>query len=689
MPQVELYINNKLLDLQGDESIEVDYAIFDINKIGSRGGARSYEFELPKTNRNKEVLENPEIINNLSPLPYSRMGAIALVDGVDMLIRFAEIQSVKDFYRVRLYGANVAFYEIVKDLYLKDLSNVCDYQHHWIYNNVVNSRANTSGYIYPLIDWHTDSPNAWISDTLRQIEVSMMLPCLFVEELIQKIIEDSEYEYVNNDPSDEIMLLPCSVKPNRKANDDLYEGTFSNSIDYQLQLSPDEALFSEFWYLGWDEIIGGCGSYWNSFLFFNNPGATTEIHFGNKISFKAVWSVTIENTSPAPFNSSIVISTDRATSYDPTKRNSNNYYEEFFTLQAGATVTLSGERNLITDSVSGLITNSHYVAIWIAGVFKNFGDLYINQKGTSSLDLSDVQVLKEDSVVYSDFAVAAGGLSTYITVGGMWDIKQMDLVKQYCLLLGLIIVVDDINKKIIFNKFDKILANISSAVDWSDKLDESEDPEIVFIGGSYGQNSNFTWESDDPEAKPAGTDGTILIDNKNLEKDVDVVEMDYASSYFKTLLNGLDIPTIPVYSGGTPQNDLTQRILYLKKYTSSELDPVGDLTYYRTGTLIPNLVVSSDIPIAWFINKGQENNLGFANNILESRYAALSTIIPRFKNIKLLVRLNASDISQLDFLKPVWIQKYEAYFYLSAIKGFSYTESKSTLVELVKLNING
>ena len=97
---VQLYINNQLCDLKGDESIEVDYSIFDISKIGSRGGARSYEFQLPKTNNNKLILENPEIVNNLSIIPYSRLDARVFVEGVDVLIRFAEVSKVKDAYKI-------------------------------------------------------------------------------------------------------------------------------------------------------------------------------------------------------------------------------------------------------------------------------------------------------------------------------------------------------------------------------------------------------------------------------------------------------------------------------------------------------------------------------------------------------------------------------------------------------------
>jgi len=685
MPDVKLYINNQLCDLVGDESIEVDYTIFDITKIGSRGGARSYEFNLPKTNRNKAILENPEMVNNLSAVVYDRNPAIVLVDGVDMLIRFAEVTSVKNFYAIRLYGGNSGFYDIIRDLYLKDLSNICDYQHYWSYDNVVNSRHNTSGYIYPLVDWHTDSPNSYISDIAREIEVSAMLPALFFEQVIQKTIEDAGYVYVNNAPADEVLLLPCSVTPKRKANAALYEGKLSNSETFFLQDPVDGGLFSYFWGLGFDTIVGGCSNFWSAFL--NPPFPTFIIYYGNKISFKVEWNITIINTSPNDFNNiTLVMSTDVGTTILPSARNSNNYYEEVFSCPAGQEVNLQGSVTLITDSRAGLQFDINYFRCWIGGLYKNYASLIIQQKAGSSVVISDVQVLQENPNV---FYLDTPNIDSYITVGGMWDYKQIEVIKNYCLLLGLMLIVDEVGKRIIFEKFDKVLSNLSLAYDWSNIIDESEEAEIVFLGATYGQESNFIWKSDEPEAKPAGTDGTIHIDNKNLKTSVDVVVMDYASSYSKILLDRMQVPTIPIFTSGVAEGDLTPRVLYHKKYTGAELTPSGDLTYYRSGTLIPHLVVSDDIPVAWFLNTDKENNLGFANNILETRYTALEAIIQRYKNLKILVRLSASDINQIDFTVPVFIRKYESYFYISSIKGFSYTESKSTLVELVKLNING
>lgn len=82
----ELYLNDQLCELSGNESIAVDYAIFNVDDIESRDGLRSYEFEIPKTNVNKQVLESNEVVSSLSTLPFSRIKARYYVDGVDTLV---------------------------------------------------------------------------------------------------------------------------------------------------------------------------------------------------------------------------------------------------------------------------------------------------------------------------------------------------------------------------------------------------------------------------------------------------------------------------------------------------------------------------------------------------------------------------------------------------------------------------
>jgi hypothetical protein len=85
------------------------------------------------------------------------------------------------------------------------------------------------------------------------------------------------------------------------------------------------------------------------------------------------------------------------------------------------------------------------------------------------------------------------------------------------------------------------------------------------------------------------------------------------------------------------------------------------------------------------MNAGKSENLGFGNNLIERNYQGLISVLTRTKIVTEQLRLDALDIQQLDFLKPVYLSKHNAYFYISKISGFTYGSSESTEVELVKL----
>ena len=67
---LELYINDSIVDISGDVNITAAYAVLNLESISSRAGLRTVNVGLPKTNRNKTVFENSEIVNNLTTIPY-------------------------------------------------------------------------------------------------------------------------------------------------------------------------------------------------------------------------------------------------------------------------------------------------------------------------------------------------------------------------------------------------------------------------------------------------------------------------------------------------------------------------------------------------------------------------------------------------------------------------------------------
>lgn len=66
-------------------------------------------------------------------------------------------------------------------------------------------------------------------------------------------------------------------------------------------------------------------------------------------------------------------------------------------------------------------------------------------------------------------------------------------------------------------------------------------------------------------------------------------------------------------------------------------------------------------------------------------WVKLSGIIIAPQVVKMLMRLSATDINQINFGAPHWVQHFNSFFYLSQVEQYDPTRVDSTAVELVKL----
>jgi len=654
MPKVELYINLQLCDLTGSEQIEVDYTSFDISKIGTRGGARSYSFNLPKTNRNKAILENPEIVNNLSTLPYTRLPCRILVDGVDVQIRFAEIESAGSVYSVRVYGANSDLFAELKDKKAWDI-DLKDYNHYWIFDTVYESRLNTEGYIYPVIDWQSDSPNFAINNDNKVVRNDFMLAALFYNTVLERIFRDTNYTLVNEVEADTANLLIASGQARR--NEDMGRYEASISTDMATGNLPAGAFNIIFYTTPSADYDYG---YWNDISLALGPSFIDDIDVDINVDFE------VRNNLGIPLDLVLRV------------------HDAFGVINTYTVNILAGAT--IPYNISLLNTEMRANGNVYAGIFIDMqassGTAGAIEILTSTITFSNVILVAErPNEAYSHFGSREG----FVTPSSiMPDVTQIEIFKNYLLMFGLIPSVNEITKVVTLVAFDKLISNLSRAYDWSDKLDFSQEAETKFLLDNYAQNNWFRYKQDGEEIKPAGTDGNIQIANGNLELEKDIVQLIYAGTNMVTRLEDNVVPNIGVYLGGVKQDSREPRVLILDNKTPADIG--GNVTYDDTTS---TQVLSDTIPMCYFILDGKVLNLGFQNNLLPSYYELISDVLNRVKITTMLVRLSAADISTIDFTRPVWIQKHESYFYISSIKGFSYTENKSTIVELVKLNING
>ncbi len=639
---VELYINGKLVDL-GDADFQVDYAVAKIGDLTQATGARSTSFDLPKTANNRLIFDNPSEVNGTSLKPYSRIPCMMFVDGIDQQLLFAVLTSTKDVYSVNLYGVNVDFFKLI-DGKLTDI-DFSEYDYYHTLTNYVATRTDLN--ICKSISKNFASPSAITIGDVRYLP-----PSLGYEFALEKICEAQGYTLNNQTKAvygypNQLMLLPTCKEWLRDLNGKKYECEFYGDTT----LIPGVASTNRILLL---DKISGDDKYFDSNALASWNGLSFLLNDVIEVDYDIT--VTIDVTIPADFT--IVVNSIGINNLIPFANivvgtNTFNY-------TGTATLTPSG------------IYSANDIFIEVSMVF---GGSYTGMTGR--VKISNVEVITPTAV---DPTPSTFLSRQYCAIGGIIpDVKQSDLLKTYLNLTGSIVQVDNGLKQVTILPFQSIVNNIANSVDWSNKLDLTEEPEITYLADGYGQTNTFKWKYDeliDPNETATFADGSFSINDQSLEDIVDLVEIDFSAST-QALISGFTVVDLSNLfdSVGVFADELEQRIIF-GKFT--------DVAFtYTDGT--SNIAQTTDILLTHFQKSTEDYNLGFDYNIIPNFYKGLTDVLDRFKQVKCLVRVSASDINKLDFTKPVYIQYFNAYFYLSVVESYTPTAKQSTSVELVKL----
>lgn len=649
---LELYVEDKLCDLSGREKISVDYAIAKIGQLNVRSGARSAQISLLKTNVNLANFEVPDDINSASRFPYRRLKCRLFSNGIDLKIRFVTIESITETINIRLYDSQVNFYTQIKDVLLSEMTD-CRFNHFWERLNVLFSCSNTSGYIYPIINYHSDAPNAVIDNIDRKIDIRYMHPALFYDEIVQLIVEYVGYSLTNRILENEIykmnkLLLVYGGDELLRTGGEIFykvkaETTSPQAIQYN--------IFNQT-YFDFHSLTQSC-SYW----ILNQTAKPGQLLFQDIVTIKGkvFWQITNNSGSPVVCNFRIATNVGSP--------------------QVDIPMTLAVGLNTIDYDFE--VHNDDSIKFIYFYFQTGGGTPSMTVESGSYIDVAEVEVTKQVEYVYNDID------PTYVTATSIFGkLEMVDAISNYLkLFCGLIYVNEDTKAVDIFT-FNDIINNISNCLDWSSKIDLSESSELSFSLDIYGRKNTLTYKENGDEQKPEGADGEIDIDDENLEREKSFVEVDYSATNTEVLLDDLNVPTIPVYKDLTKTSKANPRVLLLSPKDSGDLNPTGQMTY-TDGSVDSNLTIQ--IPIARFIDVDEEYNLGFDNSLIEKFYRPVKDILTNLKVVVIPIRLNDSDINQLDYRKPVYIKHLNAYFYVSQVKEYNPGTAQSTLVELVKL----
>ena len=702
MNNIQLFLNDKPVDLSDDNPIALTFQINDLAEVQNQQGNTSNQFKIPLTQNNRAILGYADDISienqNISPqMPYSQLTAKVVQNGIEVFPNaVAEINQVDDdTASITILSGNVSFFDSLGGQ-IADMGDSTSqwsgyganlvwkpFDHEWNLQNVAGSQQNTEqdGWIYPIVDYGLIDP----ANFSAPINVLNQRPGFFIKKAIDLLVQSTGYTArgsLLNDPLYPLLIAQFS------------NGSWEHGFDYQnvlnqvvtVELSQNlNAVHNtnqdDTGNIGWPYIVTN----WNNQFI---PGTGFVAAARESVAVTVIvphlqFTGHVAGGTPSYLNIIIWLKTP---GYPDA-----NLGQLLFDFSGGFT------RQAGTDG-SGL---------------RGTGDIY-NSKITVNTELQQGQGLYIGYEFHGDhpasFTLFSGAQwsvaaqNETVKYGQMVqcerilpDISQKDFLKDTLQRFGFICQTDVYTKSIIFASLNDIVNNIPIAKDWSSKcVDQGK--QLNYTLGSYAQ-VNYMEFPTDPNILPLklGWD-EIIINDKTLS----TVANDMLVSKFGPSLNR------PFYGGTIAEITMIDNTTAVESDTANFsigvqprilVDQKIDLRNYNNASVtftdtVNNIVVNNIISVPYFYKPDGIYNLCWCDmpstnsqnplpGLKSNYYGPLQKIL---QNTKVLVRyflLTPRDIAELDLLIPVYLQQHNAYFYINKID--SWRKGQPCKVELVKL----
>lgn len=266
--------------------------------------------------------------------------------------------------------------------------------------------------------------------------------------------------------------------------------------------------------------------------------------------------------------------------------------------------------------------------------------------------------------------------TTYDLLASLGFSTRADLVQEFMRVYGLTMQVNPVKKSVLMYPLSYVISRKKQAVDWSDKVILGKE-ELTYQVGNYAQKNTFGLKPD--ETNGIRSEYTFGVDDSSLDEAKDLWTSKFLA--IADVKNGSEdrAPNFPIY----------------------EIDRAGTGGAFRTMKYSPP---NSPVLVRWLVGRtrdlqltqGPYSSIAHVDNVsvaeiqvipitsFAAYYSPLwDTILNKAKALRVTVNLNALDIGVLDLSKPVWLEQYGHYFYIS--KVVNYMPDKLTNVNLIRI----
>jgi hypothetical protein len=707
--RTQIFVEGFELDLTDDIACEISYVIDDVKDFGSKNTSYSKTIVIQGSQKNNKIFNHIselgrflaiENVNTQAPNVNENYTAangsncIILVDNIQIFkgkLRVMEVVKYANHveYECAVFGELGGFYyelskgvtdevsntnsgtKLLEQLYLTDLDHVYNYA------NMTASWTNRGtnpgvGYFYPLIDYgkaaETSTRNHFYEQALR--------PAVYVREYIQRIFNLSGYTY-ECDFFDTAFFKRLIV-PN---NDDRLKILTSNLLNlnttYTFNFSPLSNPYTILWYSG-------------SFRNFASIGSGQYQYTG---------ATTINNTKFTVYLNLAV----NAGGYFSVQLWKNGAFfqtlDNFDTNTPGGTQGFSINYSKFLTANVNLATNDIFKIVLDYTPYPLASLVSITSTGSAWFVDTPVKVATQ--------AVIGDTLQMSYCVPK--NIKITDFFTSILKMFNLYVVEDkNIAKKLIITPYIDFYLNES--LDWSDKLDRSQEIRLKPMGELNARVFNFKYKNDDAywnktykEKYNEGYMDFSYDSEYEYAKEKDDLEVIFAST-INYAPNGQDKIVPALYKEGNfADESITSsniRILQTKMLTVSHWNikntgggnlqtnihqfPYAGMWEHPTipdnGTYFQSLGWASPKEIYYTIT-GTTVNYGLFNSFWSQYFAEITN--PNSTILTAQFHLTSMDIRTLDFAKNILIDG--TMWRINKVEGYDPLSEKPTKVELLKV----
>jgi hypothetical protein len=689
-----LFVEGIEADTLGDIDVDFTFSVADVSDIERRNTSYSKTIILPNTAKNQSLFGNifdisvnndyyEEDVNigvNFNPAKQAKaqifLDNVKIFDGV---LRMSKINSREGdiTYEVNMFGRLRDILHELGDKTLAEL-NFADYDHVWNRTNIENSWGRTEwvegtqNYVYPLVDY------GYSVDSITY-PIKNFKPAVFVTEILKRIFSEANFQvtapFFNSFYFRKLLLITAEKTITRESTTLLNQTT--NLFQQEVTTDPD---FTHL--LGFTSVETSGFTIQNSgtrFRWNKTQPLNTGLNLNFKIFLEAlqgytdnVWTVSVlKNGSEVLYSSKLVsfISAGQIYAWDVSISGGidlalNDYFE----------IRLTGE-------IAGSGTNTQLqteVVIQPGGTFK------IGNTVPVAVELEEGDTMKIGYTLPK-------------------SMKQRDFLKSIISMYNLYVTQDRLRTNVLeivpYNEFYRTFKD--QALDWSDKLDQSQDITITPLSELSAKEYRLTFDNDSDywstsyrtKFNEAYGESRTIIDNDFI-LDTKTVKVVFAPPVMREQVAGrIMIHLYKVENGVKVPDNFKPRIAYWKPQVDCPSWNIGYgsgniayTNYPYAGHLDDPIEPQTDVlfsfprEVYFSIGLYPQNN-----NLYTEYYEGLITSIGD-RNSRLLegyFYLTPTDISNLDFRTIVKVGVH--YFQLEKVDKYNPIANGLSYVSLFKI----